>query len=110
VKRKEYDATRAKVAKTLRKKEKYVQQELQIYDQQVKGIEEKSKWGWSRLYSLLKPYPLQIGPHCSWECIKGELEIIIEELEKELKPFSLDKACPHIVRAFKLFYKALFGR
>jgi len=80
-----------------------------MYDQ-VKGIEEKSKWRWSRLYSLLKPYPLQVGPHYSWECIKGELEIIIEELEKELKPFSLDKASPHIVRVFKLFYKALFGR
>ncbi len=35
-----------KVTKTLRsRKEKYVQQKLEIYDQQVKGIEEKSKWG-----------------------------------------------------------------
>jgi hypothetical protein len=45
-KKKEYDANNAKVAKTLRRrKEKYVQQKLEIYDQQVKGIEEKSKWG-----------------------------------------------------------------
>jgi len=31
------------------------------FDQQIKGIEEKSKWGWSPLYLLLKCYPLQIG-------------------------------------------------
>jgi hypothetical protein len=38
------------------------------------------------------------------------LEIITEELEKESKPFSLDKACSHIVRTFKLLCKALFGK
>jgi hypothetical protein len=38
------------------------------------------------------------------------LEIITKELEKESKPFSLDKACLHIVRTFKLFCKALFGK
>jgi hypothetical protein len=57
--RKKDDANKVKATETLRrKKEKYVQQELQFYDQQVKGIKEKSKWGWSPLYSLLKPYPL----------------------------------------------------
>jgi hypothetical protein len=67
VKKKEYDANRARVVETLkRKKEEYVQQELQIYDQQVKDIEEKSKWGWLPLYSLLKRYPLQIGLQCPW--------------------------------------------
>jgi hypothetical protein len=53
---------------------------------------------------------LQNGFQCPWEHTKEGLEIIIEELEKELKPFSLDKACRHIVRAFKLFCKTLFGR
>jgi len=38
------------------------------------------------------------------------LQIIIEELEKESKFFSLDKACLHIVRTFKLFCRALFGK
>jgi len=50
---------------------------------------------------------LQIGPQCPWEHTKEELEIIIE---KESEPFSLDKACPRIVRAFKLFCKTLFGK
>jgi hypothetical protein len=53
---------------------------------------------------------LQIGPQCPWEHIKEELEIITKELEKELETFSLDEACQHIVRAFKLFYKTMFGR
>jgi hypothetical protein len=53
---------------------------------------------------------LQTGPYCPWQHTKEELEIIIEELEKESKPLSLNKACPHIVRAFKLFYKTLFGK
>jgi hypothetical protein len=35
-----------RVIKTFKKKKKeYAQQELQIYEQQVKAIEEKSKWG-----------------------------------------------------------------
>jgi hypothetical protein len=38
------------------------------------------------------------------------IEIIIEKLEKKLEPFSLDKACPHIVRAFKFFNKTLFDK
>jgi hypothetical protein len=38
------------------------------------------------------------------------LEIITKELEKESKPFPLDKACSHIVRAFKKNYRALFGK
>jgi hypothetical protein len=56
---------------------------LQIYDQQVKGIEEKSKWGWLTLYLLLKQYPLQTGLQCPWEHTKEELESIIEKLENE---------------------------
>jgi hypothetical protein len=58
----------------------------------------------------LKFYPLQIGRQCPWQHTKEELEIITKELEKESNPFSLDKACPHIVRAFKLFCRALFGK
>jgi hypothetical protein len=38
------------------------------------------------------------------------LEIITKELEKELEPFSLNYACPHIVKVFKKNYRALFGR
>jgi len=111
MKKKEYDANMSKAVETFgRRKEKYVQQELQIYYQQVKAIEEEFKWGRSPLYSLLNRYHLQNGFQCPWEHTKEGLEIIIEELEKELKPFSLDKACRHIVRAFKLFCKALFGR
>ncbi len=32
------------------------------------------------------------------------------KLEKELKPFSLDKTCSHIVRAFKKICRTLFGK
>jgi hypothetical protein len=38
------------------------------------------------------------------------LEIIIEELEKKSKPFSLVYACPHIVKTFKFFCRILFGK
>ncbi len=52
--RKKDDANKVRVIESIRrKKEEYVQQELQFYEQQIKGIEEKSKWGWSPLYSLL---------------------------------------------------------
>jgi hypothetical protein len=42
--------------------------------------------------------------------VRVAIEIIIEKLENKLDSFSLDKACPHIVRTFKLFHKILFDK
>jgi len=58
----------------------------------------------------LKRYPLQIGLQCQCQHTKKELEIITEELEKESKPLSLNKACSHIIRTFKLFCRTLFSK
>jgi len=53
------------VAKSLKKKKTYyVLHELKKIDQQLKVNEERSKWGWSPLYHLLKWYPLDFGPQC----------------------------------------------
>jgi hypothetical protein len=52
--KKEYDEKKVGVAKTLKKKKDYVQQELHKFDKHVKATKEKAKWGWSPLYHLLK--------------------------------------------------------
>jgi hypothetical protein len=35
---------------------------LQKFDQYIEVNEERSKWGWSLLYHLLKRYPLDSSP------------------------------------------------
>jgi len=49
------------------------------------------------------------GPQCTWHHTKQELWDILAELEKEIKPFSLECECIHIVRAFKMFSRPLMG-
>jgi hypothetical protein len=44
-----------------KKNTNHVLQELKKFDQQPKVNEEKSKWGWSPLYHLLKWYPLDFN-------------------------------------------------
>jgi hypothetical protein len=56
--KKEYDANKVNAIESLKKKKtNHVLQELKKFDQQPK-VNEKSKWGWSPLYHLLKWYPL----------------------------------------------------
>jgi hypothetical protein len=64
-------------------KTNYVLQDLKKFDQQLKVNEERSKWGWSLLYHLLKQYPLDSSPQCTWEHTKAKLQNIIIEVEKE---------------------------
>ncbi len=61
--KKEYDANKTNAAKSFKKKKtKYVLHELQKFDQYIEVNEERSKWGWSLLYHLLKRYPLDSSP------------------------------------------------
>lgn len=109
--KKQYEELKEGALETLNKaKEDYVLQELHKCEQHIKATEERSKWGWSPLYLLLKQHPLPSGPQCPWVHTKEELQDIITELEKESEPFSLENECPHIVRAFKLFCRSSFGR
>jgi hypothetical protein len=72
--KKDYDGKKAKATKIFKKKkENFVQQELHQFDQLIKSFDEKTKWGWLLLYSLLKRHPLLAGPQCPWEHMKEEL-------------------------------------
>ncbi|KAH9556486.1 hypothetical protein CY35_07G030600 [Sphagnum magellanicum] len=94
--KKQYKELKEGALETLNKeKEDYVLQELHKYEQHIKATEERSKWGWSPLYLLLKQHPLPSGPQCPWVHTK-ELQDIITELEKESEPFSLENECPHV--------------
>jgi hypothetical protein len=82
--KKEYDANKVNVIEFLKKKKTYyVLQELKFFDQQLKVNEERSKWGWSPLYHMLKWNPLEFSPQCPWQHTKAELQYIITEVEKE---------------------------
>jgi hypothetical protein len=50
------------------------------------------------------------SPQCPWHHTKQELQDILAKLKKEIEHFSLECECPHIVRAFKMFCKPLYGR
>ncbi len=80
---KKNDANKKNVAKSLQFFFVNVQHELQKIDQHIKVNEERSKWGWSPLYHLLKQYPLDSGLQCQWEHMKTKLQNINIEMEKE---------------------------
>jgi len=62
--KKQYEELKEGALETLNKeKEDHVLQELHKCEQHIKSTEERSKWGWSPLYLLLKLHPLPSGPH-----------------------------------------------
>jgi hypothetical protein len=87
----EYDVDKTYAKKSLKmKKTNNVQQKLQKFDQHIKINEERSKWGWSPLYHLLKQYPLDYSLQSPWEHMKTKLQNIIIEMEKESQQLTLD--------------------
>lgn len=86
-----------------RKEKNYVLHQLHQFDKQTQVVEERAKWGWLPMYSLLKRHPLQVGFQCPWEHTPQELQNILAELENEYHPFSLQKECMHIIKGIQDF-------
>jgi hypothetical protein len=109
--KKEYDVKKLEAKKTRKeKKEDYVLQQLHQFDQKIKFVQERTKWGWSSMYSLLKRHPLQ-----SWSSMPmGAHPIGIVEHphrnKKRILSIIIAKECSHIIRAFNFFCKNTFGK
>lgn len=90
---------------------KYVQDKLEKYDNAEKIRIEQEQWGWSPIYRILKEWPLHAFPSAPWAHTQEEWVEIEKTLLENVstQPLSLEVECPHIVRAFSILFRTLYG-
>ena len=90
----------------------YVNETLEKYDNEHKSIMEERNWGWSLFYRIFLQWPLANFHKAPWDHTEGEwMEIqnrLIENVNAE--PLSLELECPHLLRAFLVFFRLCHGR
>lgn len=89
----------------------HVEAELRKFDRAEKEKEEESKWKWSPLFQIFKKWPLRNFRDGPWDHTKKEwLEMSTVLLENtKNQSLSLERECPHILRAFLYLVRILEG-
>lgn len=90
---------------------KHVEDALREFDRAVKEKEEESKWKRSPLYQLFKKWPIKNFRAGPWEHSEQEwleMSAVLLQNTKE-EPLSLERECPHILRAFFCLFRNMDG-
>jgi hypothetical protein len=92
-------------------RQSHVDDTLRKFDRAVKEKEEESKWKWSPLYQLFKKWPLKNFRAGPWDHSEQEwVEISVVLLENTKSDnLSLERECPHILRAFLQLVRNMEG-
>ena len=103
-------ATRSQTFEDFRRK--HVESELNKFDLAVKSKQEVSAWGWSPLFQVFQKWPLHNFQPSPWDHTEEEWARVSSTLLQNisLDARTLDKECPHIVRAIMILMRTLEGR
>jgi len=89
----------------------YVAAQLYDFDKAAMLVDEQRRWTWSPLYALMKSCPPKDFKPAPWEHTEDKLQHLISsfDLEDSMSTYSLERECPHIIRALKLFVRQTHG-
>jgi len=89
----------------------YVAAQLYEFDKEAMLVEKQRRWTWSPLYALMKSCPSKDFKLAPWEHTEDELQSMILSFDTKdsMSRFSLERECPHILWALKLFVRQTHG-
>lgn len=94
------------------RREEYIAKKLQEFDNVELVKVEEASWSWSPLFQIMKRAPPACCPQSPWQHTKDEWHDIMSHLYivDAQESLTLEYKCPHIILAFKMLYKVMFGR